>query len=118
MGRGRKAALTKSRLHTLQTYSNLTLPILYAPAVSYWLFTGAAGDVVLSVTLYFNLRARIAGFNATTDNAIQALINVALRTASYTAFVATLGAVVSVAVPADSSGCPQAYANHALVLKS
>ena len=57
----------------------------------------------MSITLYFNLRVRISGFNPTTDNAIRGLIVVTLRTASYTAFVAILGAIVSVAVPADSS---------------
>lgn len=67
-----------------------------------WLWASATADIALSIALYVNLRSRIAGFNMKTDHAIQSLINVALKTASYTAVVALAGAITSVGIPFDS----------------
>lgn len=59
--------------------------------------------MLLSLALYIQLSRRKHGFNTSTDSMISALIRVALRTASYTAFVALTGAIISSIIPSKNS---------------
>ncbi|GAA6010208.1 hypothetical protein JCM10207_005667 [Rhodosporidiobolus poonsookiae] len=70
------------------------LPFGWNNAVAIWCVATACADVSVTVALTFSLRKRIAGFNVATDSLLKQLIWLALRTASYTAILSLVGAVV------------------------
>ncbi|BGP16840.1 hypothetical protein JCM10213_003340 [Rhodosporidiobolus nylandii] len=72
---------------------DLTIP--WNTGVSIWLWSSALADVVLSASLAYNLRKRIAGFSTQTDGLLRKLVHVSVRTASYTAIVSLVGAIVA-----------------------
>lgn len=78
------------------------LPISFSVAAAIWLWPAAICDMLLSLALYIQLSRRKHGFNTSTDSMISALIRVALRTASYTAFVALTGAIISSIIPSKN----------------
>ncbi|KAI5474808.1 hypothetical protein MNV49_002385 [Pseudohyphozyma bogoriensis] len=71
---------------------------LYTVAQATWLFSSALVTVINSGTLCYLLKKRVQGFNEDTANVLNTTIKLALETGSYTAIVATLGALLSVSV--------------------
>ncbi|KAI5475608.1 hypothetical protein MNV49_001118 [Pseudohyphozyma bogoriensis] len=66
-----------------------------------YLWIAAGIDLIVTVALVFSLRRHIVGFNQTTDHALQRIINLAMRTAAFTAIISTLGAVFGTCFPPD-----------------
>ncbi|GAA5846221.1 hypothetical protein JCM3766R1_000753 [Sporobolomyces carnicolor] len=69
--------------------------INYNTAVSIWLWACAAADTSISIALAYTLSQRIAHFNHATDSVLRKLILIGLRTASFTAILSVIGAVMS-----------------------
>ncbi|GAA5856046.1 hypothetical protein JCM8547_002954 [Rhodosporidiobolus lusitaniae] len=67
-----------------------------------WLWCAAICDVGVTVLLCVVLHKRIAGFNSQTDTLLQKLSKLAIQSASYTAVLAVLGAILAYAVPNDN----------------
>ncbi|ORY80235.1 hypothetical protein BCR35DRAFT_325200 [Leucosporidium creatinivorum] len=68
--------------------------------VAIWLIANAVADTLISVTLFFNLRARAkaaGGFNPQTFKLLSTLIRTGLEVALYTTIVSIGGAAVSIA---------------------
>jgi hypothetical protein len=59
-------------------------------------------DVSVSLALFISLRKKMAGFNATTDNVLSRMMTIAVATASYTAILSAVGAVLGVAFDEDN----------------
>lgn len=76
--------------------------ITFNQAVGLWLWSSALVDVSVSVTLFMGLRSKRVGFNATTDSVLSRMIHIAVATASYTAVLAVVGAVLGVAFDEDN----------------
>ncbi|GAA6047547.1 hypothetical protein JCM3770_005801 [Rhodotorula araucariae] len=75
--------------------NNSDLPIRWNTAVAIWLWASTVADVSITAALTYNLRKRIAGFNRGTDALLRNLIWLGLRSASYTALLSLVGAVVA-----------------------
>ncbi|GAA5930220.1 hypothetical protein JCM3775_004332 [Rhodotorula graminis] len=71
------------------------LPMQWNTAVAVWLWASTAADVSITAALTFNLRKRIAGFNRGTDDLLRNLVWLGVRSASYTALLSLLGALVA-----------------------
>ncbi|BGP44337.1 hypothetical protein JCM10450v2_000148 [Rhodotorula kratochvilovae] len=74
---------------------DIKLPIPWNTAVAIWLWASTVADVSITAALTYNLRKRIAGFNRGTDALLRNLIWLGLRSASYTALLSLVGAIVA-----------------------
>ncbi|KAI5479413.1 hypothetical protein MNV49_003557 [Pseudohyphozyma bogoriensis] len=61
--------------------------------IFFWLMAGT--DLIVTTALVFSLRRHIVGFNESTDSALHRIINLSMRTASFTSLFSTLGAIFS-----------------------
>ncbi|GAA6021836.1 hypothetical protein JCM11491_001540 [Sporobolomyces phaffii] len=100
MGIGILASFTGAILTTATSfmYANDTIDkvsISFNQSVALWLWSAAAVDVAISLSLLVTLKQRYAGSNNPTDSLLRKLILVSLQTAAYTSFLAVAGAVVS-----------------------
>ncbi|BGP02906.1 hypothetical protein RTBOTA2_005820 [Rhodotorula toruloides] len=71
------------------------LAISYSAGTAMYFWGSAVADVSISIACACSLRSRIAGFNSRTDSLLRHLIMIAFRTASYTAIVSLVSAVLS-----------------------
>ncbi|KAI5480332.1 hypothetical protein MNV49_000907 [Pseudohyphozyma bogoriensis] len=67
---------------------------LYVKGSAVWLFMSAFVDVANSATLCYLLSKKVAGYNKETDSALKKLIRLGVETGCYTAFSATVGAIL------------------------
>lgn len=81
---------SSSRKYLNETIERL-FPFDYNDGIAMWLWSAAICDVFISACLAFTLRQRIQGFRVQTDSLLRRLIQTALLTASYTAFLAVTG---------------------------
>ncbi|GAA6019378.1 hypothetical protein JCM10207_001278 [Rhodosporidiobolus poonsookiae] len=90
-------------ISVLTAYNHLNGKLLevsyYSLATGIWLWLTALTDVGVTLLLILVLRKRIAGFNSSTDAMLRALMKLAIQSASYTAILATCGAITSYATP-------------------
>lgn len=75
---------------------------LSAIATAMWLIGGAFADIQISAALVSQLVKRIRGFSSSTDSTLRSLITVSLSSASYTAVMALIAAILNFAIPPDS----------------
>lgn len=77
-----------------------------------WLWLSVATDITITVTLFFVFRAKIAGFNSSTDDLLRDLMQLAVKTGLYTSTLAAVGAIVATIFPAlealETSNIPTA----------
>lgn len=85
------------------------MPRLTLAPSQLWLWSSAATDVLVTTALYYNLNSRISGFSSSTDSMLRKIGRIGVRTAAYTAIVALMGAIVSVAIPLDSREHPAKF---------
>ncbi|KAM0751457.1 hypothetical protein T439DRAFT_325592 [Meredithblackwellia eburnea MCA 4105] len=71
-------------------------PFTFNNLAGCWMWISASIDVIITLTLYFELRKHISGFNVTTDSLLRRLMRGAMKTAAYTSFLALVGAVCGV----------------------
>lgn len=77
----------------------------YNKMIGTWMWLSAAVDCTITATLFLSMR-RLGGnkgFNENTDNAIRRIMATAALTASYTAFFAVMGALMSVVFSQDNT---------------
>ncbi|ORY75622.1 hypothetical protein BCR35DRAFT_306110 [Leucosporidium creatinivorum] len=84
------------------TYEESGIVISFNQAVGMWLWCSCIVDVSVSSALFISLRKKMAGFNATTDNVLSRMMTIAVATASYTAILSAVGAVLGVAFDEDN----------------
>ncbi len=68
----------------------------YNKMIGTWMWLSAAVDCTITATLFLSMKNLRLGFNENTDNAIRRIMHTAALTASYTAFFALMGALMSV----------------------
>ena len=68
----------------------------YNKMIGTWMWLSAAVDCTITATLFLSMKNLRLGFNENTDNAIRRILATAALTASYTAFFALMGALMSV----------------------
>ncbi|BGP16388.1 hypothetical protein JCM10213_008665 [Rhodosporidiobolus nylandii] len=71
-----------------------TVPFQWNMAASCWLWGSAVADISVSAACAFSLKSRIAGFNEMTDGLLRKLISIVVKTASYTAILSVVSAVL------------------------
>ncbi|KAI5479416.1 hypothetical protein MNV49_003560 [Pseudohyphozyma bogoriensis] len=79
------------------TYGAINFNLLYG--IFLWL--SAATDIILTGALVYSLRRHIIGFSDSTDSSLRRIINLAMRTAAFTSFISTLGAIFSTSFPSS-----------------
>lgn len=67
----------------------------YAITNSLWLWSSCTVDVGISGTLSYLLKAHVVGFNQKTDSTLVKIIKLSIETASYTAVMASIAAIIS-----------------------
>uniref|UniRef100_A0A0K3CIE3 FGENESH: predicted gene_10.117 protein n=1 Tax=Rhodotorula toruloides TaxID=5286 RepID=A0A0K3CIE3_RHOTO len=71
------------------------LVIQYSTGNSIYFWASCVADISVSAACAWSLRARIAGFNPTTDSLLRHLISIAFRTAAYTAVFSLVSAILA-----------------------
>ncbi|GAA6043207.1 hypothetical protein NBRC10512_008015 [Rhodotorula toruloides] len=71
------------------------LVIQYTTGNSIYFWASCVADISISIACAWSLRARIAGFNPSTDSLLRHLISIAFRTAAYTAVFSLASAILA-----------------------